>query len=732
MTKRKLFLLILVFILYEVLVWVGSLLFLADSGLLVGFVLTVCGLTVLLVYALVAKLSGAAQAPTPAAPAPETPAPATRPASAPSAPVSALIQEANEQLSKSPTLASQRVKSTITDFPLYFVLGAEGSGKTSLFLASKFEPELLAGQVHRESVVVPTRLGNIWFADSAVVVEGAGDFFSGEDSRWKEFLASFHRPGGKSRFARIFGANAETKLSGVLLCCDAGAFVGVPDSARLAAIGRLAQLRLRAVGEIFGRDFPVYVIFTKSDSIPYFGEYFGRLTEAEDSQVLGCTFPAVAAAQSPTSETITAGLNKLYLSLADKRLEFLEREKDSAKRPAIYEFPREFKRIRGPLGQFLVDVFRANPLQPNPRLLGVYFTGTRKLVGQAADLDRGAIHKVGDVTRILRADDLQKLRSQLPDAREREPEITRWSFVSDVWQQILQRRPTAGANLYINRRQQFYRKVAFIAAAAVFALATLLFANSFRGNYSFVSEVQLAAEQCEAVPQGGVLSAGNLKKIETLREKVEALDEDKPGILMHFGFYEGGKLLVPARSVYYTRFHQYFLDAIAHRLEGGLSGLPSGQNASYSYASVFADLKTYRTITRSPNEASCTPDPGLADRLMANWRQDSHPDTDAERIAGANFAFYATSLKLGRIPDELQIPSKEDRVQRGRYYLSTFKGAEPQYLKIIEQVNHEKQSPARLADLMPNTKYLSVLRVKEEVPAAFTDRKSTRLNSSHA
>src|ERR1022692_2711959 len=102
MTKRKLFLLILVFIVYEVLVWLGSLLFLADSGLLVGFVLTVCGLTVLLVYALVAKLSAAAQAPTPAAPAPEAPAPATRPASAPSAPVSALIQAANEQLSKSP------------------------------------------------------------------------------------------------------------------------------------------------------------------------------------------------------------------------------------------------------------------------------------------------------------------------------------------------------------------------------------------------------------------------------------------------------------------------------------------------------------------------------------------------------------------------------------------------------------------------------------------------------
>ena len=719
MTKRKLFLLILIFIFCDALVLLSSLLFLGDWGLPAWFALTVGGLTVLLVYVLVSRLSGATQTPAPASP--EASAPAPSPGSGRSAAVSALIQEANEKLAKSPTLASQRVKSTITDFPLYFVLGAEGTGKTSLFLAAGFEPELLAGQVHRESAVVPTRLGNIWFAESAVVVEGAGDFFSGEDSRWKDFLASFHRPGGKSRFARIFGANAETKLSGVLLCCDAGAFVGVPDSARVAALGRMAQQRLQVVAEVFGRDVPVYVIFTKSDSIPYFGEYFGRLTESEDQQVLGCTFPAVAAAQSPTNEAITAGLNNLYFSLADRRLEFLEREKDSAKRPAIYEFPREFKRLRGPLGQFLLDVFRAKPLQPNPRLAGVYFTGTRRVVGRADDLDRSGVHKVGDVTRILRAEDLQKLRSQPPDSREREPEITRWSFVSDLWQQILHRRPAAAASSYITRRQLYYRKVAFVSAVAVFGLASLLFANSFLRNYSLVSQVQAAALRCEAVPQGTVPSARNLQEIDALRQRVEALVEDKPGILMHFGFYEGRTLLDPAWRVYYARLREYFLEAIVRRLEGELSGLPSEQNSSYRYDAVFDTLKTYRTITRSPSETSCTPDSALVDRLMVRWRQDRPLDVESERIARENFRFYATSLKSRQIPDELQILSKDDQVvQRGRNYLSAFNGAEPQYRQIIEQVNHERQSPTRLADLMPDAKYRSVLRVGEEVPAAFT------------
>jgi type VI secretion system protein ImpL len=728
MTKRKLFLLILVFILYEVLVWLGALLFLGDSSLLVGFVLTVCGLTVLLVYFLVTRLS-AAQAPQPAAsssePGPTAPLPAPSPGR--SSPASNLIQEANEQLAKSPTLASQRVKSTIRDFPLYFVLGAEGSGKTSLFLASKFQPELLAGQVHRDSAVVPTKSGNIWFAEGAVVVEAAGDFFSGELSRWSDFMASFHRPGGKSRVARIFGESAETRLSGVLLCCDASAFVGVPDSARLAAIARLAQQRLRAVGEIFGRDFPVYFIFTKSDSIPYFNEYFGRLAESEDTQVLGCAFPGTGAA-SETNETITAGLNKLYLSLADKRLEFLEREKEIGKRPAIYEFPREFKRLRGPLVQFLLDIFRPNPLQPNPRLLGVYFSGTRRVVGQASELDRSVIHKVGDVTRILRADDLQRLRSQIPEARERESEITRWSFVADLWQQILQRRPTAGTGLYINQKQKFYRKLALLSTAAACALATLLFFNSFLRNHFLVTEVRAAALQTEPVRLGTAPSAANLQEIEVLRSTVEALVKNRPGLFMHFGFYEGGRLRDPAWRVYYTRFREYFLNPVVRRLEDQLSSLPPAPSSSYPYGAVYANLQTYRTITRSPHEASCTPDSALGDRMLGVWRQDHPVDAEGERIAKANFQFFVSSLKSGRIPDELQIASKDDGVvQPGRRYLRTFKGAEPQYHRIIEQVNHEMQSTARLADLTRNTRYRSVVRVQEEVPAAFTRSGSDRV-----
>lgn len=738
MRKRTLLLLAVLFIVYELVVWGLSVAFFSEANyILAGILLTACGLTVLVVYVLVARLSaGAAQRSGQAAQEPPSPTSAAAPGTDEDADaIAAIIREANERLAKSPTLASQRVKSALTDFPLYLVCGAEGSGKTSAFLASKLEPELLAGQVYRDSAVVPTRLGNIWFARSAVIVEAGGGFFGGEPGRWNRFLTAFHPARSRSGLAKLFAPRAQTSLTSVVLCVDVGAFVGIPDSNRLAAMARLTQQRLRAAGEVFGRDFPVYVIFTKADSIHYFADFFGRLSESEDQQILGCTLPPAPAVQESAAgvyaetETgrISAVLNGLYLSLADRRLMFLERETDRARKPAIYEFPRELKRIRAPLVQFLIDVFRPNPLQPNPRLRGFYFIGTRKVeasAGMAASpaLDRSVIHKVGDVTRILRAEDLQTVRPSEAQSGARQ-EITRWAFVSDLWQQLLRAGQGIAGPVSFNRREQFQRKVVFASVIAVSGIASILFLSSFLQNRSLVRDVQTAASQCEPVREGAAPSTTNLREIDALRSQLETLTnyhETRPPFSMRFGFYAGNRVLDPAREVYYRRFREYFLNPVVRRLEVELSTLPAGQDPGHPYEAVYASLKTYRTITKSA-EKRCSPDAGLADRLLTVWSQGRETDDEAARIARANFQFYVGSLKANRVPEQFEVASKDQQVvQHARDYLSTFQGVDAQYHQIIDQVNQEMQSKARLIELDPSAGYRSVLRVQEEVPAAFT------------
>src|ERR1700722_11794981 len=64
MTKRKLLISILIFVLYALVVWFGTGFFLADTTrFLIAFVLIVLGLTVLIVYLLIAKMRPSAAAP---------------------------------------------------------------------------------------------------------------------------------------------------------------------------------------------------------------------------------------------------------------------------------------------------------------------------------------------------------------------------------------------------------------------------------------------------------------------------------------------------------------------------------------------------------------------------------------------------------------------------------------------------------------------------------------------
>jgi len=106
-------------------------------------------------------------------------------------------------------------------------------------------------------------------------------------------------------------------------------FLRNADPPRLSALARRLQERLHTAGVVFSADFPVYVIFSKSDAIPYFGEYFGQLSESEDQRVVGATLPLASSntqgevyAEAETRR-LTGYFNRLYASLAEKRMVLL-------------------------------------------------------------------------------------------------------------------------------------------------------------------------------------------------------------------------------------------------------------------------------------------------------------------------------------------------------------------------------------------------------------------------
>ena len=59
----------------------------------------------------------------------------------------------------------------------------------------------------------------------------------------------------------------------------------------------------------------------------------------------------------------------LILSLCDRRTDLLSREHDTEKLSGIYEFPRELRKLRAPLVQFLVELCKPTQLGSAPFLL---------------------------------------------------------------------------------------------------------------------------------------------------------------------------------------------------------------------------------------------------------------------------------------------------------------------------------------------------------------------------
>jgi len=731
-TKRKLLFSVLIFLVYAALVWFGASWFLSGTPLaLVVFVLIVLGLTVLIVYLLVSRMHPLpAAAPAAAQPQGQQEKAAARPVSSDDPDMmalAALISEANNRLARSPKLASRRVKTTVTGLPLFLLGGTEGAGKTSTFLKSGFEPELLAGQVFRDSNVVATPLANLWYAEDCLFAELSGSVFSGEAGRWSSALKKLQGRSAAGFLKRLFGGKSDAQLRGFVLFCDAAPFLGVPDPTRLAGLGRRIQERLRLVGERFGTNFPVYVVFTKSDNVPYFQDFFSRLVENEDQQILGCSLEAATAGARPAGEVfaeaetarLTETFNRLYYSLAERRLVMLARETNAAARPAVYEFPRELKRIRDTVVQFLVDVFRPDPLQPGPILRGFYFTGTRQVTVSALgpSASEPMTRSAGEATSLFNLAEYQKRMGLVENPSPIETTAERWCFVSELFHRVILPDPMGQAVAFASTRQAIYRRIAFGGACALALLVCFLWIRSWWLNADLLSDVDAASRSSYAFQPSAhnIPSLDTLKGLDALREQLALLlDYNRSGApwRMRWGLYGGDRVLPSAYNLYFSRFRQVFFDDIHGSIAATLLHLPASPEDQNPYNATYDKLKAYRMIT----QCNCAPNPAfLAPVLESVWLNGRDLDPERRELALRQIQFYSDELKQ---QNPYKLEENKEALERGRAYLSTFGGVERLYRGIIEEANKTPRVPARLADLAPN--YKDVLNTPGEVPAAFT------------
>ena len=249
------------------------------------------------------------------------------------------------------------------------------------------------------------------------------------------------------------------------------------------------------------------------DRVPFFADYVRNLTGEEAGQVLGATVPMRAAgATGVYGEEESARLNErfdeLFQSMAALRPEYLARENDASKLPGIYEFPREFRKLRSLVVQFLVDVCRPSQLTVGPFLRGFYFSGVRPVVvtdappGAAARRAAGLRGALPAPPGMFRMGATQAPQPVVSGHATRK--VPQWLFLGHFFSDILLADRAAMGASGASTKTGFWRRVLLISAAALCFILTIGFVVSFFKNRALENQTIEAARGITAAESTGL------------------------------------------------------------------------------------------------------------------------------------------------------------------------------------------------------------------------------------
>ncbi|HEY3974383.1 MAG TPA: ImcF-related family protein [Candidatus Sulfotelmatobacter sp.] len=614
--------------------------------------------------------------------------------------IDGLVREAVRRLKHS-TLGRG---TNLGSLPLVFVLGDAGSTKTTVLIHSALDPELLAGQVYRDNEVLATSTANIWYTRQAIFVDPAGGMMAQAD-RWRR-LVRLLQPG---RFSAAIGKRAQAPRAAVV-CFDCESFLQPGASESAVSAARRLSVRLQEVSQLLGISFPVYVLFTKVDRIAFFADFVRGMSKDEASEVLGTTLPlrSLSAGVYADEETrrLTKAFDEIFYSLAERRIVLLQRENEGDKLPGIYEFPRELRKLRTLLVQFLVDLARPSQLGTNPFLRGFYFTGVRPVVVddvvaapevpvEAADPG----YSGAGATQIFRGVGAQLQVAPVAVRTGGSRRVPQWVFLTSLFNEVLVKDRVALATSGSSSRVNLLRRIALGAAVLIALICLTGFAVSFFRNRALETSVQDAVADLSTVKAVTTQPASldDLRKLDNLRSELADLTDYKENgapLSLRWGLYEGDQIYPDARHVYFERFRQLLLAETQKRVIDNLqilSGKSATNASNESYQKSYDELKAYLIMTDGTNDhdyAKSTPN-FLTPVLVSHWIADRDIEKERKDLATTQFNFYATELAKGN-----PYPTGNSSYLIGgvRAYLKQFTGIDRYYALLLASVSQKEQN----------------------------------------
>ena len=599
----------------------------------------------------------------------------------------------------------------INTLPSVFILGDSGTAKTSSIAKSGLEPDLLAGYAYEENVIAPTRSLNVWYARETLYIDPAGAVIS-EPSVRKTLFQKF----APVRFKSVFGGKQPPPRS-VVFTIDCETFLQHGSGEALAGKARQFQGILGELAAELGANFPVYVLFTKVDRIRYFSDYVSNFTEAEVAEIFGKTLPLQTATgrgvwAEQETKRLTEAFQDLYLSLCDRRPEQLSREHNPAQLPNIYEFPREFAKLRPLLVQFLVDLCRPTQLRTSPFLRGFYFTGVRPVTVQ--DLAPASVAPMADepydagATRIFnpRSGRSPRMEAQVQETSSRR--VPQWVFLTHLFSDLILVDQPAMVVTQASTKLDFWRRLILAGATGIALLLGIWWIVSFSNNRALVRDAVQAAAAVPSISlvSGQLAPLDSLQRLDKVRRTLTVLNEYAlNGAPFSYGglLYVGESVRQPLRTTYYSLFRRLLLNPTQATMIG-ICQNPE-QYASQGSPYVYDTLKGYLMTTQYTDKIKDNPG-FLGPELLTHWQKGQPVDSERVNLAQEDFNLYAEDAARENPYPRFSTPDA-NAVATARAYLNRFAQESSVYSKMLEIVRRGLK-PLIFSEAYPESKGLII------------------------
>jgi len=353
---------------------------------------------------------------------------------------------------------------SIYQLPWYIIIGPPGSGKTTLLVNSGLQFPL-SDQMGESKIkgIGGTRYCDWWFTDEAVMIDTAGRYTTQDSNEEVDNKAWFN-------FLKLLKKHRRRRpINGIILA------ISMEELARQNEVERernaaAISSRIQELYEQLGIKFPVYLMFTKSDLMAGFMEFFNDLDRHERSQVWGFTYGL----EEDPLERFDSEFAALQQQLETRLVQRLQDERDVSRRELIYNFPMQMAASKQTIEEFLQRVFKPSRYTTTPLLRGIYFTsGTQ----EGTPFNR-------IMSQLARNFSLSRAATQSSPSKGKS------FFIKDLMSKVIfGESGLAGANLKVERIYKLAKKAGFALMIAVPILLNIGWWISYSNNKNLADEV---------------------------------------------------------------------------------------------------------------------------------------------------------------------------------------------------------------------------------------------------